>query len=257
MGTEACVSQSSVKYLQAFVGISMEDSRKGAVQGIVRQLTLFGEHEGLVKRFDAFDKARHTVPKFASDRAQLFLARLAESELAEWGEERFGAYREAMNYRRKDIAVVVEAGRARIESKDFTIERRYLLNEDSPDRYRVETELLEASSLGLLEDEPFNEATGPVFERLRCHFKREVSVESLIDGIEDSEEQELSVDYPSTCEHCEAKFEGLNAVFRFDSASLEIRFPSFGVPKQLIDAFRSMEEKLAAVPAVNDWFRID
>lgn len=235
----------------------MKDTRKGAAQGIVRQLTLFGDYEGLVKRFGGFDKARHTVPKFASDRAQLFLARLAEPELTEWGEERFAAYREAMNYRRKDISLVVEAGVARIESKDFILERRYLLNEDSPESYSAETELLEASSLDLLESEPFNEATGPVFERLRCHFKREVSVESLIDGIEDSEKRELSIDYPSTCEYCDTRLEGLNAVFRFDSASLEIRFPSYGVPKQLMDAFHTMGEKLAFVTSWSEWLQID
>lgn len=230
----------------------MDETEKFANKRLIQQLTLVGEYEGLVKRFSGFDKSRHTAPKFASDRAQQFLARLAEPELVDWSEELFAAYREAMKYRRKDISLVVEGGIARIESKDFVLERRYSLIEDSPESYLVETELLNASSLELLEHEPFNQATGSLFERMRCLFKREVSVESMVDGIEDCSESQVSVDYPSTCEYCEARIEGLEPVFRFDSASLEIRFRSYGVPLQMIQAYRAMAGKLATVEAMKD-----
>ncbi len=235
----------------------MGSAEKEAGRPVIQKLTLVGEYEGLVKRFVGFDKSRHTVPKFASDRAQLFLARLAEPEIIEGSEERFSAFREAMGYRRKDSSSVVDAGVARIESKDFTLERRYSLIEDSPDRYRVETELLEAGSLDLLENDGFNHAAGGLFERLRCLFRREVSVEALVDGMEEHEESGLSVDYPSTCAFCDARFEGMDAVFRFDSVSLEIRFPGFGMPRQLIAAYRAMAEQLADIPDLGDWLRID
>lgn len=252
MGTQACVSPSSVKYLRAFVGIPMDETEKVADKRLIQQLTLVGEHEGLVKRFSGFDKSRHTVPKFASDRAQQFLGRLAERELAEWSEELFAAYRESMGYRRKDISLVVEGGVARIESKDFVLERRYSLDEDSPQRFRVETELMNASSLDLLGHEPFNQATGSLFDRMRCHFKREVSVESMVDGIEDCVESHVTVDYPSTCEYCDARIEGLDPVFRFDSASLEIRFRSYGMPRQMIQAYRAMAGRLASIEVMKD-----
>jgi len=252
MGTEACVSPSSVKYLRAFTEILMDENEKVADQRLIQQLTLVGEHEGLVKRFDGFDKSRHTAPKFASDRAQQFLARLAEPELVEWSEELFAAYRDAMKYRRKDISLVVEGGVARIESRDFVLERRYSLIDDSPESYLVETELMNASSLDLLEHEPFNQATGSLFERMRCLFKRDVSVESMIDGIEDCGASQVTVDYPSTCAYCEARIEGLDPVFRFDSASLEIRFRSYGMPRQMIQAYRAMAGKLASVDVLKE-----
>lgn len=230
----------------------MGEAENVADRRIIQQLTLVGEQEGLVKRFAGFDKSRHTVPKFASDRAQQFLTRLAEPELVEWSEALFAAYRESMQYRRKDISLVVDGGTARIESKDFVLERRYSLIEDSPDRYLIETELVEASSIEMLEHTPFNQSTGPLFERLRCVFKREVSVESVVDGIEDCNESGITVDYPSTCEFCDARIERIDAVFRFDSATLEIRFPSYGMPRQLIQAYRSMAEKLGSVEAIRN-----
>ena len=130
----------------------MKTDGQNSGKELIARVSFFGREEGPVKRFPDFDKSRHTAPKFASDRAQQFLARLAEPELNEWGEERFSAFRESMRYRRKEIALVVEGGTGRIESKDFTIEKRYSLVEGSPDRYLAETELLEASSSSLLED---------------------------------------------------------------------------------------------------------
>ena len=234
----------------------MESSENGSSKNLIHCLTLVGQQEGLVKRMDGFDKSRHTVPKFASDRAQQFLARLAEAELTEWGEELFAGFKAAMGYRRKDISLVIENGIARIESKDFVLERRYSLQEESPEYYAIETELMDASGADLLEQEEFNQAIGVLFERLRCVFKREVLVEDLVDGIEGAEGGGVTVSYPSTCEYCDARIEGQDAVFRFDSATLEVRFPSFGMPRQLIAAYQAMADELGSVDVVKDLLRL-
>ena len=222
----------------------MKTDGQNSGKELIARVSFFGREEGPVKRFPDFDKSRHTAPKFASDRAQQFLARLAEPELNEWGEERFSAFRESMRYRRKEIALVVEGGTGRIESKDFTIEKRYSLIEDSPDRYLAETELLEVSSSSLLEDASFNGAVGPLFECMRCLFSKSVSVEGIVDGLEEVNDDSLSVDYPSACTHCDVRIENVNAVFRFEAISLEIRFPGFGTPRQLIDSYRTLVENL-------------
>lgn len=229
----------------------MGDSNSSDIERLVRGITLAGVHEGLVKRFDGFDKSRHTVPKFASDRAQQFLGRLAEPELIEWGESLFASYRETMDYRRKDISLAVDGGVARIESKDFVLERRFTLVEESPDSYQVETELLNASSLELLSDEGFNQATGDLFERMRCMFRKSVLVEDIVDGLESDSEWPISIEYPSTCVYCDVRIDNIDAVFRFEPASLEIRYPRFGTPMQLANAFETLKKGLDLVPEVS------
>ena len=213
----------------------MKTDGQNSGKELIARVSFFGREEGQVKRFPDFDKSRHTAPKFASDRAQ---------QLYEWGEERFSAFRESMGYRRKEIALVVEGGTGRIESKDFTIEKRYSLVEDSPDRYLAETELLEASSSSLLEDASFNGSVGPLFECMRCLFSKSVSVEGIVDGLQEASDDSLSLDYPSTCDYCDVRIENVNAVFRFEAISLEIRFPGFGTPRQLIDSYRALVENL-------------
>jgi len=222
--------------------MEMENEKPG--KRLIARVSFLGKEEGQVKRFPDFVKSRHTVPKLASDRAQQFLARLAEPELREWGEERFSAFRDAMGYRRREIAFLVEGGTGRIESKDFTIEKRYSLIEDSPDCYLAETELLGAGGLDLLENASFNGAVGPLFESMRCLFSKSVSVEGIIDGLEEKRLEDLSVDYPSTCSHCNVRIENMNAMFRFDAISLEIGFPGFGTPKQLIDSYRTLVDSV-------------
>lgn len=211
-------------------------------KSMIRRISFVGEFSGIVKRLPAFDKTRHVVPKFASDRAQMFLAKLCQEELEEWGEAIFANARHAMQYRRKDLSLTCESGLARLEAKDFVIQRSYTLMEDSPDSYLVETELLDVGGSELLSFGPFNDCIGPLFDRMRCFFRRELSVEGLIDGVEDAEGTGLVAHYPSSCEHCDVRLSGCDAVFRFDCSSLEIRFTTFGTPSQLAEAYARVAE---------------
>ncbi|MCH6257992.1 hypothetical protein MLD52_15640 [Puniceicoccaceae bacterium K14] len=222
---------------------------------MIRKISFVGEFSGQVKRLPGFDKSFHTVPKFASDRAQQFLAKICHGELEEWGESIFADTRAAMEYRRKDISLDCEAGLARLEAKDFILQRCYTLIEDTPSSYLVETELLDLGSSELLMYEPFNNCIGPLFDRMRCRFSTRLSVEGLIDGVEDSDDSGLVADYPSDCEHCDVRLANCDAVFHFDSASLEVRFATFGTPAQLAqayqqvaDAFSSNEELAQLLP---------
>ncbi len=236
--------------VSASQAMATRDQNSG--KDLITRISFVGMEEGQVKRFPDFDKRLHTAPKFASDRAQQFLGRLAGPDLNEWGEELFAAFREAMGYRRKEIAFVSEGGTGRVESKDFTVERRYSLIEDRPDCYSVETELLEIGSANLLEDASFNGAMGPLFECMRCLFSKSVSVEGIIDGLEEASDRGLSIEYPSSCEYCDARIENMNAIFRFDAVSLEIRFPGFGTPGQLVESYRGLIENLGGAWPIED-----
>lgn len=227
--------------------------RKPHVEGksLIRRISFVGTFSGAVKRLPAFDKTRHIVPKFASDRAQAFLAKLCQDELEEWGEELFSNVRQAMEYRRKDVSLNCESGVARLEAKDFVLQRSYTLDGDSPDTYLVETELLDVGGSDLLHYGPFNDCVGPLFDQMRCFFGSELSVEGLIDGVEDAEGSGLLAEYPSTCEYCDIRLVDCNAVFRFDSASLEIRFSTFGNPGQLADAYARVAAAFEAEEALS------
>ena len=217
----------------------MNDSADSKVQSIA----LIGMTRGLVKRLPGFDKSRHTVPKWASERAHQFIGSICEPELREWGEGLFSELRSAMDYKRKDLRLTLNDGEAVMEAKDFALKRQYLLNEEDLSEYIVETELLDLGSTELLRYAKFNEAIGPLFDQLRCLFRKEQSVEGVIDAIEDASSSEIQVDYPSNCETCEVRIECVDAVFSFDSISLTVKLPRFCSPYELayeIEGFSSV-----------------
>lgn len=214
-------------------------------EGIVRSIAFVGRTRGLVKRLPGFDKSRHTIPKWSGDRAQQFIGTIASSELQEWGEALFSDLREAMGYKRKDLRLTFAVGEALMESKDFVLKRRYLLDEDALSEYTVETELMELASVDLVKYSEFNDAVGPLFDRLRCAFRKEQSVEEVIDAIEEAADSGILVDYPSNCENCEARIENMDASFVFDSISVTVQLPRFCSPKELAFAVESLGSTLA------------
>lgn len=220
------------------------------VEGVFQSITLVGEQEGSVKRLSGFDKSRHTVPRFASDRAAKFLGRICGEELSEWGDGLFRALRHALGYKRQEISLDYDRGMARLVAKDFVLERGYSLVSEAPGNYRIDTELSDVSSWELFELDAFNSALGPLFDRMRCVFRRSLDLESFIDAIEEREESGITVEYPGDCMYCEARIQNFDAVFHFDAAELQIRFATFGSPTQLHAAWKKFESAFVANPTI-------
>ena len=219
---------------------------------VVRSLVLVGRSGGEVRQLDAFDRKRHTVPDQVNAATQAFLARLCADELAAEAEALFQSVRQQFAYRRKEIALSVDLGLARLETKDFTLDMRYELEAADPSRYCVETELSRVSSRDLLETEAFAAAVGRRFDRLRCGFAAAAQVEAVIDAIESDETGDLAVDYPSDCAECSVRIEGLDALVVIDAQLLEIRFRRLTTAADLLSAFERMGRRISATPGLSD-----
>ncbi|MDQ8202421.1 hypothetical protein [Pelagicoccus sp. SDUM812003] len=215
-------------------------------------LTLVGKVWGELRRLSAFDKKRHTVPDKVTPVTQGFLERLCEEELTEDAEELFQAARQQFGYKRKEISLDVGAGYGRLECKDFLLELRYELDEEDPSRYSLETSVTPLASRDLLESEAFAAAVGSRFDRLRCGLSGKVSVESVIDAVEEEESGDLSVDYPSDCRHCTVAIDGVAAEIFLDGAILEVRFGKLVTAGSLLAAFESVSERFAAAEGLAD-----
>ncbi len=226
-----------VKYVQP-----MSDDPTQGKKARFSDITLAGLRHGEVKRLEGFDKSRHIPPKYVNDRARLFLARICSRELKEWAEGLFSELRLAMEYKRKDLSVDLGDGIASIISKDFELVRQYSLIDDSPEVYCQNTELRFLGGPELAEIETFNQAIGSLFDRMRCSLVGAVQIEAMIDVIEAKPSSGIIVDYPSTYLHCDCRIQGIDAFFRFDPHTLEIRFDSFCAPYQIVDALQQMND---------------
>ena len=203
----------------------------------IASLSLAGRVEGEVRRLAGFDKKRHVVPDQVNGATSGFLAKLSEGALLEEAEELFQAARRAFGYKRKEIALAAGAGFARLEAKEFTLELRYALLEEDPSRYFVESELVSVSSKDLLGSDPLNVALGARFDRLRCGLSQGVSVEAVIDAIEEDRSGEMEVDYPSDCSECLVRLAGVPGEIMIDGALFELRFGRLVRAGDLLEAF--------------------
>lgn len=215
------------------------DSLKRAVSS----LALVGQVRGEVRRLEAFDKKRHTVPDRVCGATQAFLEKLCESELTEEAEALFQAAREAFGYKRKELSLAVTGGTARLETKDFALELRYELDSEDAAQFVVETSVNEVASRDLLESDAFAAAVGSRFDRLRCGLGKRVSVESVIDVVEDDESGEASVTYPSDCSWCEVTVEGIAGTVFVDGATLEVRFGRLVGARDLMAVFERLGDQ--------------
>lgn len=222
-------------------------------KGNVSSLAIVGRTRGEVRRLPAFDKKRHTVPDRVCQATQAFLEKLCEELLAEEAEALFQASREQFGYKRKEISLSVGSGFARLETKDFALEMRYELAEDDPADYIVETCVREVASRDLMESASFNLAIGSRFDRLRCALAGQVSVESVIDAVEDDESGNSSVDYPSDCSFCTVAIEGVAGEVFVDGAVLEVRYGKLTTAAGLVETFERIGARVFATTGLNDF----
>lgn len=221
-------------------------------KGKVSSLAIVGRTRGEVRRLAGFDKKRHTVPDRLCGATQSFLEKLCEEELTEEAEELFQAAREQFSYKRKEISLSVGSGFARLETKDFALELRYELDEKDPSDYVVETCVLEVASRDLLESAPFNASIGRRFDRLRCGLAGQVSVESVIDAVEEDGSNETRVDYPSDCSSCTVTIEGLAGEIFVDGVVLEVRYGKLTSAGVLMETFERIGSQFLEAAGLED-----
>ena len=146
---------------------------------------LVGRSDGAVKTLSGFRKDRHTVPDAANATTQAFLAKLAETEIAEEAERLFQQTRTALSYKRRDLSLDLSAGTATLTARDFVWELAYALSEENPSRYDVTRTLHSLRSPSVLHLAEFNALWDGVFSSLLFSLAKSVAVEAIIDAVED------------------------------------------------------------------------
>ncbi|MDQ8184907.1 hypothetical protein [Pelagicoccus sp. SDUM812002] len=225
------------------------------VKVLVSSLAIVGRTRGEVRRLAAFDKKRHTVPDRVCGATQAFLEKLCEEELTGEAEELFQAVREQFGYKRKEISLDVGAGFARLQTKDFVLEIRYELEEEDPGDYVIETSVKDVASRDLLESAPFNASVGRRFDRLRCSLSGQVSVESVIDAVEEDESGETRVDYPSDCSNCTVTIEGVAGEVFVDGLVLEVRYGKLTSAGALMETFERIGAQFLAAAGLGSFLK--
>ena len=212
----------------------------------VSRISLVGRSCGAVKSLEGFKKQHHTLPDQVNAATTAFLGKLCVSELSNEGEQFFQRVKTALKYRRKDLALEVASPNAVLSAKDFTLEIAYGLQAGDPSGYAVTRTLHSLSSGELVSLPEFNELFDALFGGIVFGLTKGARVEAVIDAIETRDgEDGLAVSYPSDCRHCVLTVEGVAAEVVCDGATLEMRFPRNGSPRELVESFAAVRSAFA------------
>ena len=204
----------------------------------VAQISLVGSAQGAVKTLSGFRKQHHTVPDAVNATTTAFLGKLCAHELAAEGEQFFQRAKAALGYKRADLALEVASPGAVLATKDFTLELAYELEKADPARYRVMRTLHSLRRSELLDSPEFDDLFAAQFSGIVFGLAKGVQVEAVVDAVESQAGKGgLSVTYPSGCRHCVLTVTGVAAEVICDGATLEMRFPRNGSPRDLVASF--------------------
>lgn len=221
-------------------------SRPELQSEFVSHISLTGHGRGAVKALAGFRKQHHTVPDAVNAATTAFLGKLCAMELAAEGERHYQRARQAFGYRRTDLALEVTTPAAVLTTKDFTLELAYALAKDDPASYEITRTLHSLRDGALLEQPEFDELFAAMFTGVSFGLTKGARVEAVIDAVEArGGAGGLAVTYPSDCRHCVLTVAGVDAEVVCDGATLELRFPRAGSPRELVAAFAAVRSAFA------------
>jgi hypothetical protein len=147
--------------------------------------------------------------------------------------------REVFGYKRRDLTVdQPEQGSARLTAPDFEYTVRILPTPDDASLAVWQREVMLAGDSEALADGRISEVFGEL-DSVEYRFKNPLSIEDVVDRLEERDTHAVRVDYDSRCRWCEVSIEGLPATVRMENRSLVIR-PRAGSSLSLADILRAL-----------------
>ena len=200
-----------------------------------------------VKSLSGFQKF-HRVPEEAGDRENRMLYEICVSELDEIMEQVFSKLRSEYNLKRKDLsASEIEAGCGMISTPDFQFVIQAELDPEKPSQALLTSSISQIQVPDKLYGEAFGNTFGTTFNELLVSCPDPISIEDVVDLLEEIEPAETSLDYDKNCTYCELKFLGTAATVRLEAESISIKTLQPASPRLLFELFVQVKDTLESV----------
>jgi hypothetical protein len=212
----------------------------------VTRISLVGRSHGAVPALSGFRKQHHTVPDAVNATTAAFLGKLCTGELKTEGESFYQRAKAALGYKRAELALEVSSPAAQLTTRDFVFEIVYALEPSDPAAFVVTRTLHSLRTGDLINRPEFDGLFAGVFSGIVFGLTKGAKVEAVIDAVEAlGDESDLTVSYPSDCRQCVLSVESAEANVVCDGATLEMRFPQSGSPRELVAAFAAVRSAFA------------
>lgn len=212
---------------------------------------LVGTRPGNVKSLLGFRKGVHKIPALLPDPMyERQFAAISAPDIDKLGLELFEKLRAARGYKRKEINLNVAAPDATLTTADFTLDLAYSPDPEDPGDYRLTYDLHSIRDITIFADGSLDAVFTGVFNRVSLTFAQPISVENLIDELEEKPGASSDLRYPPDCSEVVMQLPGLAGQVRVTSREFEVVSPAGTSPAGLVKSFVAASEVLATNPSL-------
>ncbi len=206
-------------------------------------------YEGVSLRSETYCRVRdlpgwkrtYRVPDKADDANNAFIARLVEKELTRDLDNVFSGLKKAFAFKRRDVeAPEPAAGAGSILTPYFNYSIAIILNPDDPSE-AIWTRRIDAiRQPEQLTTKAFETVFENAFDTIDCTFPAPVDVEAFIDGVEDAELPDLTIDYDREATYCNLELRGAAGELQLTAVLLSITHPASPTTAALVESYETI-----------------
>ena len=185
-----------------------------------------------IKSLSGFAKG-HRVPDAVNDATQSFVKRISQNDMTEIANNTRDALRRSFGFKRREIDLKQSEDGADIITPYFDYHLSVSLNEEDTN-YAEFFEFIDNISDGtIILSEQFDMAFESGFKSAEFRFVRAISVEELVDSLEDHGFTSKNLAYDKKCTYCELELKGYSASIRIEAFTIRFIAKNNLRPKEL------------------------
>ncbi len=200
------------------------------------RITLHGIETSLVKRLSGFQK-HHSVPQRADDYHNGWIAQIAHPELESNLNQITKLLRQELNYKRKDITAGLDGNSGIISTPTFTYHLTIELDAQNPAQVNWQREISEISELDIITNPQLSTQLGSNYLQTQFNTPSPVSIETLIDTLEDND---IDLDYPHDAATCTLPIPQIQGHILLHPNGFTIHYPAPQPPHTLLNDLQNI-----------------
>lgn len=166
------------------------------------ELSLIGTERKRIKSLVGFRQG-HRLPEEKSTYTDAFIGRIAEPELQDDLETRFGVLRSEFQFKRREVTKDgPAAGQGALVTPFFEYVVTIAVDAEDVSQYMFERRVTNVSDLGALADGAFDRVFATLLNTVEIPAVVPIDVEAVIDAIEDADPDDLVLDYNADASEC-------------------------------------------------------
>jgi len=210
----------------------------------LKRVCLYAETFGDIRKLSGFIKGSHKAPKHTGAYAEEFVRKIGQTDVNEDSEATYQRLRDIFGFKRKDIQTDSYDGGGTIITPFFDYNVTVAMNPDDASGYVLRREISNIREPHQLFSDEFVQTFPSDFDTLEFETKSEISIDNLIDKIEDLDDDSIQVTHDKDATYCEIELDSSNLTIHVTPRNFRLSLPHASSPKLLIENFFEVQREL-------------